>query len=175
MSKLKINLSKVPSEYQKQMFANLVNVRGVEGGLQAVVEDITLSSAFPWVLSPEGHDFWEAISEGKSPDVTVTSTTVSSELEEVIKEAEQRGFASGVNTKWGLIRDEYKPGYGIQPHELLPDGSFYYRNIKVRKANGKWIKPLSGPTEPINVFGTPEDRDAIHAIVKKIIESINPN
>jgi hypothetical protein len=143
MSKLKINLSKVPSEYQRQMFANLVSTRGVEGGLQAVVEDITLSSAFPWLLSPEGHDFWEAISEGRSPDVTVTSTTVSSELEEVVKEAEARGFANGVQTKYGQIKDKYKPGSGIQPHELLPDGSFYYRNIKVRSAKGKWTKPLS--------------------------------
>jgi hypothetical protein len=172
MSKLKINLSKVPSEYQKQMFANLVNVRGVEGGLQAVVEDITLSSAFPWVLSPEGHDFWEAISEGKSPDVTVTSTTVSSELEEVIKEAEQRGFANGVNTKWGQIKDEYKPGYGIQPHELLPDGTFFYRNIKVRRADGKWIKPLSSPTETISKVG---DEAAIHAFIERLVKTISSN
>jgi hypothetical protein len=170
MSKLKINLSKVPSEYQNQMFANLVKIRGVEGGLQAVVEDITLSAAFPWLLTPEGHDFWEAISEGRSPGVTVTSTTTSSELEEVIKEAEARGFANGVQTKYGQIKDEYRPGFGIQPHELLPDGSFYYRNIKVRTKKGKWLKPL---TEPSNAGEA--DGDAIHALIGKIIKNISKN
>lgn len=168
----KIKLSQVPSEYQKQMFANLVSTRGVERGLQVVVEDITLSSAFPWLLTPEGHEFWAKISEGGSPKTTVTTRTVSSELEEVVKEAEQRGFASGVNTKYGQIRDEYKPGYGIQPHELLPDGSFYYRNIKVRKANGKWIKPLPGPTETISKVG---DEAAIHAFIERLVKTISSN
>jgi hypothetical protein len=168
----KIKLSQVPEVYHNQMFANLVGLRGVEGSRQAIVEDITLSAAFPWMLTPEGYDFWQAISEGGSPKVTITTKTVSSELEEVVKEAEVRGFANGVNTKWGLIRDEYKPGHGIQPHELLPDGTFFYRNIKVRKANGKWIKPLNTVSK---IAKTEDDEVAIHAFIEKLIKAIHSN
>jgi hypothetical protein len=175
MSKLKIRLSQVPSQYQNQMFANLVAIRGIEGSKQAIVEDITLSAAFPWLLTPEGHDFWETISEGGSPNVTVTSKTVSSELEELVKEAEARGFANGVSTKWGVIRDEFKPGYGIQPHELLPDGAFYYRNIKVRKANGKWIKSNEQPKKGYKTSVNGEVPDAIHELISGIISKLGRN
>lgn len=168
----KIKLSQVPEVYHNQMFNNMLALRGVEGARQAIVENITLSAAFPWMMTPEGHEFWEKISEGGSPKTTVTTRTVSSELEEVVKEAETRGFANGVNTKWGLIKDEYEPGSGIQPHELLPDGTFYYRNIKVRKANGKWIKPLSGPTETISKVG---DEAAIHAFIERLVKTISSN
>lgn len=172
MSRVKIRLSQVPQVYHNQMFTNMVKIRGVENSRQALEEDITLSGAFPWLLTPEGHEFWETISEGKTPSVTVTSTTASSELEEVIQEAEQRGFANGVGTKYGQIT-ECNPYTGeIQEHELQSDGTFYYRNIKVRKANGKWIKPLSGPTETISKVG---DEAAIHAFIERLIKTISSN
>jgi hypothetical protein len=175
MSKLKIRLSQVPSQYQNQMFANLVAIRGIEGSKQVIVEDITLSAAFPWLLTPEGHDFWETISEGGSPNVTVTSKTVSSELEELVKEAEARGFATGVSTKWGVIKDRYNNASEIQPHDLQPDGTFYYRNIKVRKANGKWIKPNEQPKKGYDISGGGEMPDAIHELISGIISKIRQN
>lgn len=168
MNEVKIRLSQVPSQYHNQLFVNLVRFKGVNGSAEAIIEDALLSGAFPWLLTDEGHEFWKAIDEGIEPGTTVTTTTASSELEDLVKEAEARGFANGVQTKWGRIRDEYEPGVGILPHELLPDGTFYYRNIKVRKANGKWIKPLK---QKLNVDEA--NSDAIHAVI--IIETINPN
>jgi hypothetical protein len=176
MSELKIRLSQVPSRYHSQMFNNLIARRGIEGSRGAIVDDITLSQAFPWLFTPEGHEFWQAISEGGSPGVTVTSTTASSELEELVKEAESRGFANGVSTKWGVIKDEFEPGYGIQPHELLPDGTFYYRNIKVRNAKGKWIKPSEQPKKGYKVItGGDQLPDAIHELISGIMSKLGRN
>lgn len=164
MSALKLRLSQVPSEYHNQMFKNLVDVRGVKGAGDAVLEDITLSQAFPWLLTPEGHCFWETISEGETPSVKSVSKPTRSELEELVEEAERRGFGNGVNTKWGVIRERESSGYPIQEHELCDDGSFYYRNIKVRNKKGKWIKQLSAPVAENNLEA------AIHALLSKLRE-----
>lgn len=169
MNEVKIKLSQVPSQYHNQMFVNLMKLRGFEDSAQAIIEDVTLSAAFPWLLTDEGHKFWQAISEGKTPKPVGVSATGET-LEQVVQEAERRGFANGVNTKWGLIKDEYKPGYGIQPHELLPDGTFFYRNIKVRTKKGKWLEPIPKTSKLDEA-----NQDAIHAMIKQIIERINPN
>ena len=55
-------------------------------------------------------------------------------------EAESRGFTDGVSTKYGVIRNRRTPSSPILDHELQDDGTFYYRNIKVRNSKGKWIK-----------------------------------
>ena len=64
----------------------------------------------------------------------------------MVKEAEDRGFAEGVSTKFGIIRSRKTPTSKPLEHELLDNGDFFYYNIKVFK-NGKWIKPNVKPKE----------------------------
>jgi hypothetical protein len=164
----KIKLSQVPSQYHNQMFANLVNLRGVEGSKQAIEEDITLSAAFPWMLTPEGHEFWQEISEDRAPTTKVTTNSTGETIESLAKEAEQRGFAIGVDTKFGLIR----PGFD---HSLDSDSSFWYSNIRVRKANGKWIKPLGKVSKIAKTTKVEDSEVAIHAFIEKLIKAIHSN
>ena len=175
MSRVKIRLSQVPAVYHNQMFTNMVKIRGVENTRESLEEDITLSAAFPWVLSPEGHEFWEAISEDRAPTTTVTATTkvttnsTGETIESLAKEAEQRGFAIGVDTKFGLIR----PGF---EHELSKtDSSFWYSNIRVRKANGKWIKPLGKVSKIAKTTKVEDSEVAIHAFLKELVSRIQSN
>jgi hypothetical protein len=169
MSKLRV--AQVPKEFRNQMFANMVTIRGREGTLEACEKNITLSEAFPWLLTPEGHHFWQDISDGKTPK-PVGVSAAGETLEQMVQEAERRGFANGVHTKWGQIKERFNNNSAIQEHELQDDGTFYYRNIKVRKANGKWIKPLSAAESD---GGTEVDVDAIHAFLKKLVEKIHLN
>ena len=174
MKQVKIKLSQVPSVYHNQLFANLVKFRGVEDSKKAIILDVTLSAAFPWLLTDEGHEFWEAISEGKSPSSTVTTSTSSTELDEVVKEAEARGFAIGVQTKYGVIKERGEDGE-VFDHELTSDGLFYYRNIKVRRADGKWIKANQKPKKGYDIDGGQELPAAIHELISGIISRMGKN
>lgn len=164
----KIKLSQVPQVYHNQMFTNMVKIRGVEGTRQALEEDITLSAAFPWLITPEGHEFWEAISEDRAPTTKVTTNSTGKTVESLAKEAEQRGFAIGVDTKFGLIR----PGFD---HSLDSDSSFWYSNIRVRKANGKWIKPLGKVSKIAKTTKVEDSEVAIHAFLKELVSRIHSN
>lgn len=162
MSASKLRLSQVPREYQEKMFYNLIKHRGVKAAEQLIVEDATLSCSFQWCNSKEGYKFWQAINNGYNPPMDVTMT---SELESVVAEAESRGFKVGVQTKYGCICDT------TIAHELLPDGSFFYRNIQVRNSKGKWIKPnVTTSNKPDNK----SDFLAIHALLTEIL-SIRSN
>lgn len=169
MSKLRV--AQVPKEFRNQMFANMVAIRGKEATLEVCKNNITLSEAFPWLLTPEGHKFWEDISNGKTPKI-VTVSASGETLEQLVQEAERRGFANGVETKYGTIKELSHITGEIQEHELQEDGTFYYRNILVRKANGKWRKPLSASKSNSE---TEVDVDAIHAFLKKLVEKIHLN
>ena len=161
-----LRLAQVPKEYHTALFTNLVEQRGVEVARQLVGENALLAAAFTWCLSNEGHRFWQTIEDGGNP--TDTSSTSNSELDELVKEAENRGFALGVSTKFGVIRERGHNGE-IYEHELCDDGSFFYRNIRVLSAKGKWCKP----NKPKQQSQAP-DASAIHALLDEIF-SIRKN
>jgi hypothetical protein len=131
---MSIKLSETPQEHYTKLFENLLHFRGVEGSKRLLIDDDFLKAAFPWVLSKEGHEFWETIDNGGK----VITTTKSETVEEVVAEAESRGFNIGVWTKFGQI-------VSGEDHELQSDGSFYYRNVMVRTKKGKWCKPNVKP------------------------------
>jgi len=60
----------------------------------------------------------------------------------------------------GIIRNRRTPSSPILDHELQDDGTFYYRNIKVRNSKGKWIKP-NVDVKP-EYGNAAENSDAIH-------------
>jgi hypothetical protein len=179
---MSIKLSETPQEHYTKLFENLLQFRGVEGSKKILVDDESLKAAFPWCLSKEGHEFWETIDD--SGNSITTTTTTANELDELVKEAESRGFKIGVWTKFGKI------GSGID-HELCDDGSFYYRNIKVRTKKGKWCKPgvmpkQGGfydrpniiPKKPLtksqeDVDNEDEVMSAIHATLKRMFETMH--
>ena len=70
------------------------------------------------------------------------ATIDTDDLLDAIREAQSRGFKIGVFTEFGQVVSTSKEGELFQ-HELLPCGTFYYKNIKVRNSEGKWIKPIS--------------------------------
>jgi hypothetical protein len=159
-----LRLAQVPDEHLNKLFANLVKHRGVEGAKQLVQANSLLSASFPWCLSNEGHYFWEQIENGENPKVTITTNTVSSELEELVKKAEAIGFAVGVETKFGIIREFNSDGTAFE-HELCDDGGFFYHNIRVLNAKGKWCKPNKKEKS-----GQSSDAYAIHAILDEIFK-----
>jgi hypothetical protein len=156
-----LRLAQVPEEHHTALFTNLVQLRGVDAARQLVEENALLAASFPWAFSNEGHMFWQAIEEGESPNNT--SSTSSNELDELVKEAESRGFAIGVSTKFGVIRERGHNGE-IYEHELCDDGSFFYRNIRVLSAKGKWCKP--GKSEQPSKL---PDASAIHALLDDLL------
>lgn len=163
-----LRLAQVPKEHHRALFINLVEHRGVETARQLVEGNALLSASFPWCLSNEGDSFWRSIDEGENPSNTSKPTT-GNKLDDLVKEAEARGFAVGVSTKFGLIRERDTNNGKIFEHELCSDGSFFYRNIKVLSAKGKWCKP--GKKEQ---RGQSSDASAIHALLDEIF-SIRKN
>ena len=187
---MSIKLSETPREHYTKLFENLLHFRGVEGSKLILKADVPLFAAFPWALSKEGNEFWEDIdNSGK-----VVTTTKSETLEEVVAEAEARGFNIGIWTKFGRI-------VSGEDHELQSDGSFFYRNIMVRTKKGKWCKPNVKPKKNslYNMFCIPpsktsknndvvpdissdEDNDvpsdrevasAIHGVLKRMFEDMH--
>jgi hypothetical protein len=134
-----LRLAQVPKEHHTALFTNLVKLRGVESARQLVEENALLAVLFPWVFSNEGHNFWQAIEDGKNP-TTNPKQGMTDQVQSLVAEAEARGFAIGVSTKFGLIRERGRDG-SVFEHELCDDGSFFYYNIRVLSAKGKWRKP----------------------------------
>jgi hypothetical protein len=124
---------------QKELFVEqFLKFRDQQELVKCIDMDIDLKAGFPWSESSQGHKFWMDIDDGKQPS---TSSTVSNWCKtlDMAKQAEDRGFSMGVWTKYGQIVSD-------EDHELLPNGDFYYRNIKVFK-NGQWIKAGEMPSQ----------------------------
>jgi hypothetical protein len=158
-----IRMSEVPVEHLEKLVSNVVKQRGVEEATFCVLRDIPLSMAFSWIESPEGQQFWDDIDEQRSSSGS-TSSSHTAELQTLTEEAERRGFAIGVRTEHG----EIVKGYA---HELLPNGDFFYSNIKVFK-QGKWIKPIK--TKQTTNDDMPE-LAAIHALFSDLINGLRRN
>lgn len=158
-----LRLAQVPNEHLNKLFANLVKQRGVDGAKLLVQENALLSASFPWCFSNEGHNFWETIDEGGNPTAE-TVQDITDQVQSLAAEAEARGFAVGVSTKFGEIRLRNSNGE-IYKHELCSDGSFFYRNIRVLSAKGKWCKP--GKKEQ---RGQLSDASAIHALLDEVFK-----
>lgn len=182
---MSIKLSETPREHYTELFETLIEFRGVKVAKRLLQMDETLKASFPWCLSKRGHEFWQAIDNGQPTTVTTTTTTATTEtVDELAAEAESRGLKVGVWTKFGKIDD------GID-HELCDDGSFYYRNIKVRSEKGKWCKPgvmpkkrgfydrpnivpkQSSVKSQEDVDNEDEVMSAIHATLKRMFETMH--
>lgn len=144
---MSVKLSEVPGKYFDEVIKEMLEWRSKEGVLQALAEDITIKQAFPWSVSKRGHVFWERVDNGEDPE----DSKDNSRLEIMAEEAERRGFAVGVMTKYGRIEDNHD-------HELLSNGDFFYRNIRVYK-DGEWIVAGEQPS------GQGNDEAAIHALL----------
>ena len=132
-----MKISKLTREQKELFVVEFLRFRN-ESELERCIDmDIDLKSGFPWNLTSQGHVFWMDIDNGKQPPIPSSSNCC--KVLEMTKEAERRGFALGTWTKYGQIVTN-------DDHELLPNGDFYYRNIKVFK-NGKWIKAREMPTQ----------------------------
>jgi hypothetical protein len=148
----KTKVSYMPDEYHNDFFKEIVDVRGVTLAREFIQRNGTLAEAFPWALSKKGHEFWVKVEKktiknyNKFHCIKSKSKSSASELELLIKEAEDRGFAEGVSTIHGVIRRQKSPSSTPLDHELLPNGDLYYYNIKVRK-NGQWITPNVKPRQ----------------------------
>jgi hypothetical protein len=163
-----IRISQVPTEYREQLVKNLVEQRGPIGAVMCVEEDTLLAMAFGWDTSPEGQQFWDDVDKQRSSSCSSKSCSifVRNNLDVYTEEAERRGFAIGVMTKYG----EIVQGYG---NELLANGDFFYSNIKVFE-QGKWLKPLHEVTETKASNEMPEMAD-IHTLFSYLISTIRRN
>lgn len=157
-----LRLASVPREHYNKLFANLVKHRGIEVSKILVASNALLATSFPWDLTDEGHEFWSIINDGGNP---TTTSKVSNKLQSLIAEAENRGFADGVSTKFGLIRKCRKDGT-VYEHELCDDGSFFYHNIRVLSAKGKWCKP--NEKENPKHRRQSDEFSAIHALLEEV-------
>jgi hypothetical protein len=63
-----LRLSNVPFKYWPQVAKNISMFLSKEGAMRAVDMDLSLKAAFPWSLTEEGHDFWQAIFDGEDPE-----------------------------------------------------------------------------------------------------------
>jgi hypothetical protein len=125
---------------QKELFVEqFLKFRDEETLVKCIDMDIDLKAGFPWSESSQGHKFWMDIDDGKQPTVPTPASNNCCKVLEMTKEAERRGFSLGTWTKYGQIVTN-------EDHELLPNGDFYYRNIKVFK-NGQWIKAGEMPSQ----------------------------
>lgn len=161
-----IKISQVPNEHKEKVVKNMMQQRSLLDVLRCVEEDTPLSMAFGWRDSPEGQRFWDDIDEQVSTKKSSSSSATKNDLDVYTEEAERRGFAVGVVTKYGEIVKGF-------PNELLPDGDFFYSNIKVFK-QGKWIKPLHKVTET-KVSDEMPEMAAIHALFSDLISTIRRN
>lgn len=158
-----LRLAQVPAEHHTALFTNLVKLRGVETSKQLIAENALLSASFPWCFSNEGHVFWQTIEDGGNPTVN-PNQGMTDQIQSLVAEAEARGFAIGVSTKFGVIRERGRDGE-IFEHELCSDGSFFYYNIKVLNAKGKWCKP-NKKEKPSKL----PDASAIHALLDEVFK-----
>lgn len=150
----KTKASYIPEEYHNDFFQELIDTRGIPLATEFINRNGTLAEAFPWALSAKGHKFWQRVEEetiknynqmrGIKTTASKSKVTDTTSLDVMVKEAEDRGFAEGVSTKFGIIRSRRTPSSDPISHELLDNGDFFYYNIKVFK-NGKWIKPNVKP------------------------------
>ena len=134
MKKSRLRLQDVPVEFRERLINNLKTLRKFEDPMEVIARNIMLSEAFPWIFSEEGHKFWMDVDNG--------ARVSTDDLLDAIIEAHARGFNVGVFTEFGQVVSTSKEGELFQ-HELFPSGTFYYKNIKVRNSEGKWIKPIS--------------------------------
>ena len=161
-----LRLASVPREHYNKLFANLVKHRGVEVSKLLVASNALLAASFPWDFTDEGHEFWKTINEGGNP-TTTSNQVIDDKLQSLITEAESRGFADGVSTKFGVIRKCRIDGTEYE-HELCDDGSFFYRNIRVLSANGKWCKP--NKKENPKHRRQSDEFSAIHALLDEVFK-----
>lgn len=160
-----LRLASVPREHYNKLFANLVKYRGVEVSKELVSQNALLSASFPWDLTDEGYLFWKTINDGGNP--IDSQRALSNQVQSLIAEAESRGFANGVSTKFGVIRERSKNG-NIYEHELCDDGSFFYHNIKVLNSEGKWCKP--NKKENPKHRRQSDEFSAIHALLEEVFK-----
>jgi hypothetical protein len=160
-----LRLASVPREHRDKLFANLVKHRGIEVCKRLVDENAFLSSSFPWDFTDEGHEFWSTINNGGNP--VDSQRPPINQLQSLIKEAESRGFADGVSTKFGVIRERGRDG-NIYEHELCDDGSFFYHNIRVLNSEGKWCKP--NKKENPKHRRQSDEFSAIHALLDEVFK-----
>jgi hypothetical protein len=151
---MSVKLSEVPGKYFDEVIKEMLEWRSKEGVLEALRDDITIKQAFPWQVSKRGHRFWEQVNNGEDPE----DSKENSMLEVLTEEAERRGFAIGVMTRYGIIEDKHD-------NELQSNGDFFYRNIKVYK-DGEWIKAGEQPS------GQGNDEAAIHALLLALASAI---
>jgi hypothetical protein len=162
-----LRLAQVPQEHHTALFTNLVEKRGVDAARELIRENALLAAAFPWCFSNEGHNFWQTIDDGYNPTAD-PKQGMRDQVQSLTAEAEARGFAIGVSTKFGEIRERNSDGE-IYEHELCKDGSFFYYNIRVLSAKGKWCKPNKKKQQ-----SQASDASAIHALLDEIF-SIRKN
>jgi len=158
-----IRLSEVPKAHWEKVFLNVVRQRGVEDATRCINDDLPLSMAFSWRESPEGQQFWDDIDEQQSSSCS-KSNSRTSELKVMTEEAERRGFAIGVHTRYGEIVEGHA-------HELLPNGDFFYSNIRVFK-DGEWLEPLKPKQTTNNEMA---ELAAIHALFSDLINGLRRN
>jgi hypothetical protein len=167
----------MPEEYYNDFFEEIVDVRGVALAREFIKRDGTLAEAFPWALSSKGHSFWQRVEDETRENyryengITPTSkpSKQSESINDLIMEAESRGFTEGASTKYGVIRNRRTPSSPILDHELQNDGTFYYRNIKVRDSKGKWIK-ANVDAKP--QYDESEEMVAIHEKLEALIRAL---
>lgn len=63
-----LRLSNVPFKYWSQVAKNISIFLSKEAAMRAIDMDISLKGAFPWSLTEEGYDFWQAIFDGEDPE-----------------------------------------------------------------------------------------------------------
>jgi hypothetical protein len=134
-----MKISKLTTAQKELFVVEFLKFRDQEDLVKCIDMDIDIKGGFPWSLSSQGHEFWMHIDMGKQPLVSTPSSSNCCKVLEMTKEAERRGFSLGTWTKYGQIVTN-------EDHELLPNGDFFYRNIKVFK-NGKWIKAGEMPSQ----------------------------
>jgi hypothetical protein len=140
--KFGLKLQEIPEEFRVRLVRNIEAFRR-EPWQNLLRANIYLCEAFPWMLTEEGHEFWLKVASGEVIDKDL--------LLDAISEAKSRGFKDGGWTEHGKILKE-SPFDGEKfEHELLFDGTFYFRNIKVRDDKGNWISPTGkGKGKKIN-------------------------
>jgi hypothetical protein len=135
MKKSRLRLQDVPEEFRERLINNLKLFRFFETPEEAITSNVLLAEAFPWMLTEEGHKFWDSVDNG--------ARVTTDDLLDAVSEAQSRGFKAGVFTKYGQIFERSPIDGKVYRHELLPCGTLYYNNVKVRNAKGKWIKPIT--------------------------------
>jgi hypothetical protein len=143
--KFGLRLQEIPTEFVVRVVRNIEMFRP-EPWEDLVIANIHLCEAFPWLLTEEGHEFWFKVASGEVIDKDA--------LLDAISEAKSRGLKDGCWTEHGQVLKE-NPITGEKfEHELLFDGTFYFRNIKARDEEGNWVN-LTGKGKGKKTSNTP--------------------